>query len=116
MPSPAIAVNVNHLPRISSRVKRPNQRFAHNFLAPTQLDAHTSLLFVDNAAEHRVRITYGKTTPRESSYTGDLAVYTASTTTVKLLLNATVSESANLLATDINDFYLGTPIDHPEYI
>jgi hypothetical protein len=68
------------------------------------------------ASEHRVRITYGRTTPGEATYTGDLAAYTASITTVKCLLNAAVSEQANLLSTDITDFYLGTDIAEPEYM
>lgn len=67
-------------------------------------------------AEHRVRITYGRTTPGDATYTGDLAAYTASIPTVKLLLNATVSKQLSLLTTDITDFYLGTPIESPEYM
>ncbi len=45
-----------------------------------------------------------------------LHTLTASIKTVKLLLNATVPERANLLRTDITDFYIGTPISTPEYM
>ncbi len=71
---------------------------------------------LNDLTEYRIRITYGRTTPGESSYTGDLAAYTASVATVKLLLNATVTEMAHLLTTDITDFYLGTDILSPEYM
>jgi hypothetical protein len=71
---------------------------------------------ISGLSEHRVRITYGRTTPGESIYSGDLAAYTASMSTVKLLLNAVVSEDAKFLTTDITDFYLGTPIGTPEYM
>ncbi len=68
-------------------------------------------------SEHRVRITYGRTTPGEPTYSGDLAAYTASIATVKLLFNATVSEQAHLMTSDIIDFYLrSTPIATPEYM
>ncbi len=35
---------------------------------------------------------------------------------MRLLLNATVSEGANLTTLDIKDFYLGTPLDEPEHM
>lgn len=69
--------------------------------------------------EHRIRIvsiTYGRTTPGDAIYTGDLAAYTAFIPTVKLLLNATVSKRLSLLTTDITYFYLSTPIETPEYM
>ena len=36
--------------------------------------------------------------------------------TVKLMLNSVVSENARILTMDISDFYLGTPMDRPEYM
>jgi len=36
--------------------------------------------------------------------------------TVKLLLNATVSENANLCSLDLKDFYLGSQLEHDEYM
>ena len=36
--------------------------------------------------------------------------------TIKLFLYATVSEDADWMTLDIKDFYLGTPMDEPEYM
>ena len=49
-------------------------------------------------------------------YPGTKAAYTASLETIRLLLNAVVSEDAMFLVADIKDFYLGTPLDRPEYM
>ncbi len=62
------------------------------------------------ASDHRVCITYGRTTAGttlgKATFIGDLAA---------CLFNAAVSEQANLLSTtDITDFYLGTDIAEPE--
>ena len=35
---------------------------------------------------------------------------------MRLLLNALVSEGADLMTLDIKDFYLGAPMDQPEYM
>ena len=44
------------------------------------------------------------------------AAYTAALETIRLLLNAIVSEGASFLTADIKDFYLGTPLEQWEYM
>jgi hypothetical protein len=50
------------------------------------------------------------------TYTGDVSAHVAAMPTVKIFLNAAASENASLLTLDISDFYLGTPMDRPEYM
>ncbi len=95
---------------VSANTKPPHQRVAY-----ARIVCRLKQRLHDHP-EYRVRITYGRTTPGESSYSGDLAAYTASIATVKLLFNATLSEMAHLLTSDITDFYLGTDIASPEYM
>ena len=67
--------------------------------------------------QYRVRGTYGGNKP--SSYTGITASYQASMTTVKLLLNKTVSDdNSKWMTMDITDMYLQTrlPADQFEYM
>ena len=49
-------------------------------------------------------------------YSGPTAAQTAALEVMRLLLNALVSEGANLMTLDIKDFYLGTPLDEPEFM
>jgi hypothetical protein len=49
-------------------------------------------------------------------YPGDKSSSTAALQTVKLLLNAVVSEDASWCTADITDFYLGTPLPRKEYM
>jgi len=64
--------------------------------------------------EYRVRGTYGG---NRGDYKGPTAAETADITTVKVLLNSVVSDpSGQWLTTDISDFYLGTPMDKPEFM
>jgi hypothetical protein len=44
------------------------------------------------------------------TYDGDTAAYTASMQTLKILLNAVVSDNARFATADIKDYYLGTPL------
>ena len=45
-----------------------------------------------------------------------MGTHTASIKTVKLLINSTLSTpNANFACIDIENFYLGMPLDHPEY-
>ena len=67
----------------------------------------------DNTIERRVRGTYGGD---QSDYSGPVSAATAALTTIKLLLNAVVSEDANWMTADIKDFYLGTPLPNKEYM
>ena len=50
------------------------------------------------------------------NYPGAVSARTAELTVVKVLLNATVSANAHFVTADIKDFYLGTPLDRPEFI
>jgi hypothetical protein len=61
----------------------------------------------------RVRGTYGGNL---SDYAGNRSSWTADMQTIKLLLNAAVSEDANLCTADIGDFYLGSTLEHEEYM
>jgi hypothetical protein len=67
----------------------------------------------DGTLNRRVRGTYGGNV---TDYTGLRSSWTADMQTVKLLLNATVSENANLRTLDIKDFYLGSDLEEPEYM
>ncbi len=52
-------------------------------------------------------------------YDGPTAAQTAALELMRLLLNALLSEGANLMTLDIKDFYLfylGTPLDEPEHM
>ena len=64
--------------------------------------------------EYRVRGTYGGD---RGDYQGPTAAETADITTVKLLLNDVISDpEGKWLTTDVCDYYLGTPMDSPEYM
>lgn len=62
---------------------------------------------------HRIRGTAGGD---RINYPGEVSARTAELTVVKLHLNATVSENAKYAVADIKDFYLGTPLERPEFI
>ena len=49
-------------------------------------------------------------------YPGVTAAYVAHLETIRLQLNAAASEDAFICTADIKDFYLGTPLDRPEYM
>jgi hypothetical protein len=50
-------------------------------------------------------------------YPGELTTQTANLTTTKMLWNSVIStEHARYLCLDIKNFYLGTPMDHFEYM
>ena len=61
----------------------------------------------------RVRGTYGGD---GSDYSGDRSSYTADMQTIKILLNAIVSEDANYCTADIGDFYLGSTLERDEFM
>ena len=67
----------------------------------------------DGSSEYRVRGTYGGDI---SDYQGPTAAQTADMVSIKVLLNATVSEGARFITADIKDFYLGTPMEVKEYM
>jgi hypothetical protein len=67
-----------------------------------------------NHLVYRIRGTVGGNV---SDYDGDRTAWTADLETVKILLNAVVSdENSEWMTVDIKDFYLGTPLDRPEYM
>jgi hypothetical protein len=49
-------------------------------------------------------------------YPGAVSARTADMEVVKVLLNSALSDDAELMTLDIKDYYLGTPLDRPEYI
>jgi hypothetical protein len=50
-------------------------------------------------------------------YPGDVATSTADITTAKLVWNSVIStDNAQFMGMDIKNFYLNTPMDHPEYM
>ena len=61
----------------------------------------------------RVRGTYGGNV---SDYAGNRSSWTADMQTIKLLLNAVVSENADFCTADIGDFYLGSQLEQEEYM
>jgi hypothetical protein len=63
--------------------------------------------------EYRIRSTYGGD---KGDFHGPTRAETADMSTLKILLNATVSEGARFMTIDIRDFYLGTPLDRYEYM
>jgi len=63
--------------------------------------------------QYRVRGTIGGD---HIDYPGATAAFVATLETVRVLSNAAVSEDANIMTADIADFYLGTPLDRPEYM
>ncbi len=67
----------------------------------------------DGVIVRRIRGTYGGNV---SDFNGARSAQTADMQTVKLLLNAVISEDAHFMTADIKDFYLGTPLPTPEYM
>ena len=71
-------------------------------------------LKIKNGVEvYRVRGTYGG---NKSDYEGDVTAWTADLSTVKMLLNSVISTDSQWMTADITDFYLGTPLERPEYM
>ena len=63
---------------------------------------------------NRLRLTVGRD---RINFEGDCSTPTANLLTIKLLLDSIVSMSgAENLELDLKDFYLNTPMDHPEYL
>ncbi len=49
-------------------------------------------------------------------YPFNTTAVTANLESIKILLNAMVSDNGQLTTVDLEDFYLGTPLSFPEYI
>jgi hypothetical protein len=65
------------------------------------------------AIKFRTRATIGGD---QIDYPFNTTAVTANLESIKLLLNAMISDDINLSTVDLEDFYLGTPLPHPEYI
>ena len=63
--------------------------------------------------QYRVRGTIGNDQVR---CLGVTAAIVAHLETIRILLNAAASEDAEISTADINDFFLGTPLDRKEYM
>jgi hypothetical protein len=64
--------------------------------------------------KERVRLTVGGD---RLDYSGDVATSTADITTLKILINSTLStKDAAMMMMDINNYYLGTPLPPFEYM
>ena len=69
---------------------------------------------VNGKLDYRVRGTFGGNL---SDYSGDVTAHTADLSTIKCHLNSTLSTpGARYMTADIKDFYLGTPMDNPEWM
>ena len=69
---------------------------------------------IHKAETHRTRLTVGGNL---INYTGDKSTATADLTTIKCLINSTISDSnAKFCTTDVKNFYLGTPLPEYEYM
>jgi len=67
----------------------------------------------EKAVPHRVRWTVGGD---RVEYSGDVSTKTADLTTAKLLFNSVLSvPNARCMMGDLKDFYLGTPMQPPDY-
>jgi hypothetical protein len=67
----------------------------------------------DGALKLRTRATIGGD---KVHYPYNTTAVTAELESIKLLLNAMISDNAAFSTLDLEDFYLGTPLPHPEYI
>jgi len=62
----------------------------------------------------RVRLTLGGD---KVDYPGKVSTHTADTTTCKIMFNSVISTpGARFMTGDLKDFYLGTPMDRPEFV
>jgi hypothetical protein len=87
--------------------QKPKDRIASYY------STQPSVKIKKGVALRRMRGTYGGT---RSDYEGPVSEQTADLTTIKCLMNAAVSEDANLATADIKNFYLGTPLERYEYM
>jgi hypothetical protein len=67
----------------------------------------------DGKIFRRVRGTVGGD---RTNFTGEVTARTASLEVVRTLLNSVVSDDADFMTCDITDYYLGTPMERPEYM
>jgi hypothetical protein len=104
---------------VKTRIKGTNTiNFIHRSQVPTGRTV-TCARFCANIRPqkeetHRCRITVGGD---RIDYPGEVSTKTAGLTTIKLLLNSVVSKpTAKFMTADVNNFYLNTPLERPEYM
>ena len=69
---------------------------------------------INGKLDRRVRGTFGGNL---SDYSGDVTAHTADLSTIKCHLNSTLSTpGTRYMTADIKDFYLGTPMENPEWM
>ncbi len=92
------------------------------FVAPTDRPSGTQACYCNPVVKvkdkpegpvRRVRVTAGGD---KIVYTGDVSAATASMETIKLQWNAICSEHAEWMCLDVVDFYLGTPLEEPQWM
>lgn len=79
----------------------------------TYYNPQVKLKMKNGQLDYRVRGTVGGDRVQYDQYRSS---FTASLSTVKLLLNAVVSEQAEWMTIDIKDYYLGSPMEKPVYM
>ena len=79
----------------------------------TYYNPQVKLKMKNGKLDYRVRGTVGGDRVQYEEYRSS---FTASLPTVKVLLNAVVSEDAEWMTVDIKDYYLGSPMEKPVYM
>jgi hypothetical protein len=91
--------------RLINRFEMPKDRKASYY------NPQLKIKYKVDGIQYRVRGTIGGD---QIDYPGVTAAFTAGLETIRILLNATVSEGARFFTADIKDFYLGTPLTRKE--
>jgi hypothetical protein len=107
-----------HGEEIVRLIESSTGRFIHRHEMPRDKKAayynpQCKIKVKNGKVEYRVRGTIGGD---QVCYSGATAAYTAHLETIRVLLNAVVSEDCEFITADIKDFYLGTPLPSKEYM
>ena len=107
-----------HGEEIVRLIESETGRFIHRHKMPADRKAayyspQCKIKVKPDGIQYRVRGTIGGD---QVHYPGVTAAYVAHLETIQILLNAAVSEDAEISTADISDFYLGTPLDRKEYM
>ena len=107
-----------HGEEIIRLIESQTGRFIHRSEMPTGRKAayynpQLKIKVKSDGTIYRVRGTIGGD---QIIYPGVTTAYTAHLETIRILLNAVVSENALFMTADIKDFYLGTPLPTVEYM
>ncbi len=100
-------IEESHTMRFIYVTDKPTDRQASYF------NPQPSIKVKNDIALRRITGTYGG---NKSDYTGPVTANTADLVTVKLVLNAIISENAKAATGDIKDFYLKSVLERPEYM